>query len=370
MASSDLVLFIQPFAPPDQWLQSVRENHPGIRVEYHQVEMYAKELPPIPEETWKETTVLFTWQLFPPKEWVPNLQYVQLLSAGCNQLLGMPIFEDTDIAFCTSNGNHPFQRPRMLGHLISPSASQMAAIYPEWVFSTFLAFQHHIPEYLDNQRACKWVDPPSDEDTEDAVGLRVGILGYGCIGRQIARVAKAFGMDVYAYALHERATPESRKSDSYTEPGLGDPEGEFPSAWFFGKDQLNTFLASDLDLLVITLPLTNQTRGMISREQFDILSKKKTYVSNAGRGPIINTEDLMVALDEGKIRGAALDVTDPEPLPADHRLWGYKNVIITPHCSGNSSHYYERVLKIFACNLDRRAQGKGLLNHVNRSLGY
>ncbi|GFN13488.1 D-isomer specific 2-hydroxyacid dehydrogenase family protein [Aspergillus tubingensis] len=351
MTYSDLLLFIQPFAPPDQWLQRVRQANPGIRVEYHHVEMYAKELPPISKETWAEATILFTWQLFPPKEWVPKLQYIQLLSAGCNQLLGMPLFEDTDIAFCTSNGNHPPQ-------------------IAEWVFSTFLAFQHHIPEYLENQRACKWVDPPTDEDTEDAVGLRIGILGYGCIGRQCARVAKAFGMDVYAYTLHSRDTPESRRSEDYTEPGLGDPEGEFPSAWFAGKEQLNEFLASDLDLLLITLPLTNQTRGMISREQFDILSKRKAYVSNVGRGPCINTEDLMAALDEGKIRGAALDVTDPEPLPADHKLWGYKNVIITPHCSGNSNHYYERVLKIFAYNLERRVQGKPLVNHVNRALGY
>ena len=107
MTYSDLLLFIQPFAPPDQWLQTVRQANPGIRVEYHHVEMYAKELPPIPKETWADATILFTWQLFPPKEWVPKLQYIQLLSAGCNQLLGMPLFEDTDIAFCTSNGNHP-----------------------------------------------------------------------------------------------------------------------------------------------------------------------------------------------------------------------------------------------------------------------
>lgn len=177
-------------------------------------------------------------------------------------------------------------------------------------------------------------------------------------------------MDVYAYTLHSRDTPESRRSEDYTEPGLGDPEGEFPSAWFAGKEQLNEFLASDLDLLVITLPLTNQTRGIISGEQFDILSKKKAYISNVGRGPCISTEDLMAALDEGKIRGAALDVTDPEPLPANHKLWGYKNVIITPHCSGNSNHYYERVLKIFAYNLERRAQGRPLVNHVNKALGY
>lgn len=197
-----------------------------------------------------------------------------------------------------------------------------------------------------------------------------GILGYGCVGRQCARVAKALGMDVYAYTLHERPSPEDRKDDSFMEPGLGDPSGQFPSKWFHGKDQLDEFLGSDLDLLVILLPITDQTRNMIKAEQFKSLSKRKAFVSNAGRGAIINTSDLVKALDEGQIRGAALDVTEPEPLPSDHKLWKYRNVIITPHCAGNSNHYYERVMKILALNLLRKSQGKPLVNKVDRKLGY
>lgn len=177
-------------------------------------------------------------------------------------------------------------------------------------------------------------------------------------------------MSVHAYTLHPRLTPESRKDDSFTEPGLGDPNGEYPSKWFYGKDQLDDFLASDLDLLVITLPLTDQTKGMISHKQFQLLSKKKTYVSIAGRGAVINTDDLVDALDEGLIRSAALDVTDPEPLPAEHKLWKYKNVIITPHCAGNSNHYYERVRKILVYNLERRARGQKLVNILSRSERY
>lgn len=345
-------MLITPWKPPAAWVSALKQKLPHVRIEHCEVTMYATEIPKeVPEEIWKSVTALFTWKLFPPKESVPNLEYVQLLSAGANQLHGLPLFEETEIAFCTANGVHP------------PQIS-------EWVFATFLAFQHQIPEHLENQKLCKWVDPESDEDVEDAVGLRIGILGYGCIGRQCARVAKAFGMDVYAYTLHERATPESRKADTFTEPGLGDPEGEFPSKWFWGKDQLNTFLGSNLDLLVITLPLTQETRGMIAREQFELLGKKKAYVSNVGRGPVIDTDALIAALDQNQIRGAALDVTDPEPLPADHKLWGYKNVIITPHCSGTSNHYNERCLNIFAYNLERRSQGKDLVNRVRKCLGY
>ncbi|CDM36818.1 NAD(P)-binding domain [Penicillium roqueforti FM164] len=149
---------------------------------------------------------------------------------------------------------------------------------------------------------------------------------------------------VHAYTLHQRPTAKSRKEDSFTEPGLGDPEGEFPSKWLYGKDQLNVFLASDLDLLVIILPQTRDMCGILDREQFALFSKRRAYSS--------------------KIRGAALDVTDPEPLPADHKLWKYNNFTITPHCAGNSNHYTERVLKILAYNLVRRAQNKEVVNRV------
>lgn len=218
---------------------------------------------------------------------------------------------------------------------------------------------------------CKYLSCQDQLKSQHDTDLRCrGILGYGCIGRQVARVAKAFGMESYAFTLHERPTAESRKDDSFTEPAMGDPQGDFPSKWFSGTKQLNDFLDSDLDLLVITLPLTPLTKHMISAEQFTILSKKRTFLSNAGRGAIVHTEDLIEALQQGKIRGAALDVTDPEPLPQDHPLWKAPNVTITPHCSGNSNHYNERVLKILAYNLERKAQGKTVVNKVDRRLRY
>lgn len=177
-------------------------------------------------------------------------------------------------------------------------------------------------------------------------------------------------MDVYAYTLHERATPEFQKDESFIESDLGDPEGEFPTKWFHGAEQLSEFLASGLDLLIITLPLTEKTKGVISKEQLALLGRKKAFVSNVARGAIVNMDDLVTALDEGQIRGAALDVTDPEPLPADHKLCGYKNVFLTPHCSGNSDHYNERACKILRHNLGRRFKGEEVVNRVSKGLGY
>lgn len=199
-----------------------------------------------------------------------------------------------------------------------------------------------------------------------------GILGYGSIGRQVARIGTALGMRVHAYTLHPRSTPESRRDNSYVPPGLGDPEGNLPAKWFSGgsTEDIHNFLSSGLDLLVIALPLTDKTTGLISQPEFQVLSEKKTFVSNIARGPIVSTSDLIDALNNETIRGAALDVTDPEPLPDGHPLFSAKNVIITPHVSGRSTAYTTRVLEILKVNLERLGEGRGLINKVSRKEGY
>lgn len=182
----------------------------------------------------------------------------------------------------------------------------------------------------------------------------------------------ALGMDVHAYTLHEKKTPESKRDNGYIPDGLGDPEGIYPSKWFHGgsKEDLHTFLGSDLDLLVVSLPLTPATTGLISTPEFEVLSKKKTFLSNIGRGPIVKTDDLIEALDKGLIRGAALDVTDPEPLPDGHPLWNAKNIVVTPHISAASTSYFDRVWGITKLNLQRLSEGGELVNKVSRKEGY
>lgn len=179
-------------------------------------------------------------------------------------------------------------------------------------------------------------------------------------------------MEIYAYTRSERPTPESRKDDSYCVPETGDPDGLLPAKWFHGasKEAINDFLGQDLDILVLALPLTKESQGLISTEQFEILSKKKTFVSNVARGGIINTDALMEALESGKIRGAALDVTDPEPLPADHKLWSTPNLLITPHVSWQSQDLMSRVLDMLEFNLDNLGSGRPLTNVVSKEFGY
>lgn len=180
------------------------------------------------------------------------------------------------------------------------------------------------------------------------------------------------GMSVHAYTLHPKDTPESRRDHAYTPPGLGDVDGVLPEKWFSGgsTEDLHAFLGSDLDLLVVALPLTPQTTKLISTAEFEVFRKNKTFVSNIGRGPIVDTDALYEALENDVISGAALDVTDPEPLPDGHKLWGAKNIIITPHVSGNSTSYESRAFAILKANLTRLSEGKEFMNRVSRKRGY
>lgn len=179
-------------------------------------------------------------------------------------------------------------------------------------------------------------------------------------------------MDVHAYTLHEKKTPEAKRDTGYIPDGLGDPDGRFPAQWFHGasKAALHAFLGSGLDLLVVALPLTAATTGLLAAPEFAVLARHKTFLSNIARGPIVETDHLVAALNAGLLRGAALDVTDPEPLPEGHPLWRAKNVLVTPHISAASTSYFERVWAITKLNLQRLSEGGELVNKVNRKEGY
>ncbi|KAK4209999.1 oxidoreductase-like protein [Rhypophila decipiens] len=355
------LLIVTAVGAPAAYLQKLKTEFPDLEIDTHILNgrflNKPQEVDQVPPEKWKDVTILVTFNVLPTPEQAPKLEYVQLFSAGVNHIIKLPIFTDTEISFCTANGVHGPQ-------------------ITEWIVTTYLAFEHHIPDYLEQQKQQKW--HRISYDVEDAVAKTVGILGYGSIGRQLARVTTALGMKVHAYTLHPRKTPESKRDLSWTPEGLGDPEGKLPSKWYSGgsKEDLHQFLASGLDLLVIATPLTDNTQHLISAPEFQVLAKqaeergKKTYIANIARGPVINTDDLIDALNQDLIRGAALDVTDPEPLPDGHPLWSTKNAIITPHVSGASTAYNDRVLAILEYNLGRLSKGKKLTNLVNRKEGY
>ena len=136
----------------------------------------------------------------------------------------------------------------------------------------------------------------------------------------------------------------------------------------FGPGQLAPFL-KEAEYVINTLPLTGQTRGLFGPAEFAAMRSDAIFI-NIGRGATVQTDALVDALKSGRIAGAALDVTDPEPLPAEHALWGLENVILTPHYSGAHPGYVQRASAIFLENLVSYLSGQPLTNVVDKHAGY
>jgi phosphoglycerate dehydrogenase-like enzyme len=171
----------------------------------------------------------------------------------------------------------------------------------------------------------------------------MGILGYGAIGRAIATRARAFGMRVIA-----------------TRRTIGETPAELDAV--HGSDELDTVLR-EADILVIALPLTPETRGLLGREQFAQM-KRDALLVNIARGAVVVESELADALRDRTIAGAALDVFDKEPLPSDSPFWSLPNVLVTPHTTGAFKGFGEASAALFIENLRRWVRGEELHNVV------
>lgn len=356
------VLIALPMPEPKSQIDALRSKFPQIEFTWQQVaftfhpsDLYEAISPAV----YKDISIICTFSALPKrKEDAPKLEVVQLMSAGSNQLEDTWIWEDEDVAVCTASGIH---------------GPQIA----EWVVMTALVHTHNYKQLYEQQKKHQWAKV-SDRgfQVRDRVGLRLGVLGYGSIGRQVGRVAKAMGMEVFAYTAGPKKSKEDKKDKGFIVPGTGDPDGEIPTEWFSGleKEDLHTFLKQDLDWIVVAVPLTKQTTKFLGKEEFEILSKHATqgkpFVTNIARGPIIDQPALIEALKNGTLGGAALDVTDPEPLPEDSELWDLDNCIVTPHISGQGSSYIERAFSVLEVNLGHKLKGEDLINVVKRGRGY
>jgi phosphoglycerate dehydrogenase-like enzyme len=179
----------------------------------------------------------------------------------------------------------------------------------------------------------------------------VGIVGLGSIGREVARLAKAFGMRVIATRRSVRQPKHTRYVDM-----------------LFPPDQLLQLL-SDSDFVVLAVPLTSETYRFIGEAQLRSM-KSTAYLINIARGNVIDEDILIRALEEHWIAGAGLDVFAIEPLPANSRLWELPNVILSPHVAGAMENYVERATEVFCENLTRYLKGRRLINVVDKERGY
>jgi phosphoglycerate dehydrogenase-like enzyme len=190
-------------------------------------------------------------------------------------------------------------------------------------------------------------------------GRVVGLWGYGGIGRETARLAKAFGMTVHVLTR----SGVGPRTDTYTLPGTGDPEGRLPDR-LFTTGQEHDFL-SGLDFLVLAVPHTRTTDGLVGPAELRALPRT-AFLLNPARGPIVQEQALLAALREGWVAGAALDTHFAYPLPADHPLWQTPNVLLTPHVSGadHSRCFPARMGDLLVQNVERHLSGRPLLNRV------
>ena len=227
----------------------------------------------------------------------------------------------------------------------------------EWNIAMMINLHRDITQMLRNQTAHVW-----DRATRFANELRgrtVGLWGYGGLARETARLAKSMGLRVHVLARNGVRPAQY----VYRMAGTGDPEGVLPDRIFTAGNEL-AFLRT-LDFLILAMPLTPQTEGIVCDEHLQALPRH-AYVLNPARGALIRQESLLRALDEGWIAGAALDTHYQYPLPPEHQLWSYPNVILTPHISGTSISppFRARIWELFLENVRRFKCNDQLLNEL------
>lgn len=280
----------------------------------------------------------------PPLELAPNLKWVQSHYAGIDHFRDQSVW-DSDVLITNASGIH---------------AINMA----QYVMTQLLAWAHRVPNWFEAQQANEWPSKRWDKFVpQELRGKTLGILGYGSIGREIARLAKPFGMKI----LVTKRDVLNPKDDGFIISGTGDPGGDLPDRIY--PAEATRSMVALCDYVVITLPLTEKTHHLFEESLFKEM-KSDAYLVNVGRGSIIDEKALVKALKKGWIAGAGLDVFEEEPLPDSSPLWKFKNVILTPHVSGFTPQYDERAIELFAENLRRYLAGERLYNQVDRELGY
>ena len=286
----------------------------------------------------------------PPREAgrAPRLTWVQLHMAGVNALYDHPLYTQSAITLTTTSGVH-------------------AATIAEYAITVLLALAHRVPTMVEWQRRGGW--PPDAQRwplfvPTEVRGATLGVIGYGSIGRELARMATtAFGMRVLAC----KRDPSRRQDTGYCAPGTGDPDGRLPEAWF-PPEKLHDLLARS-DVVVMAAPLTKETQAMLGAAELAAM-KPSAYFINVGRGATVDEGALAAALRARRLAGAAIDVFAQEPPPDGHPFYALDNVIVSPHVSGFLPSYDDRCAELFAENLRRYLAGAPLLNLVDRAKGY
>lgn len=276
---------------------------------------------------------------FPTEEEAPKVRWIHCPNAG---------FDDIP-AYVRGSSQWRFT------HGGGPGAVPIA----EWTLASMLFFAHRFRKILQHEADRSWYkDRMSEMAGTPLRGATAGIVGYGAIGREVARLCKSFGMNVHA----SLGANGKVQRPTYRTEGTGDPEGVLPDRWF-EMDELFDVLP-EWDYVILYLRVTDRTRQLINSDTLKHM-KRSAILINAARGTLVDEGALVEALREGVIGGAALDVFETEPLPKDHPLRDAPNILISPHCSPESDYYRSEMYTFLRSNIRRFADRQPLLNVVN-----
>lgn len=259
-----------------------------------------------------------------------NLKWVHQTAAGTAPLIQKLI--GTNIILTNSSGVHPI-----------PIAEQVFTYILMFARQFHLSFRRQVEER-------QWIQDDIDGGLRELNQSNLGIVGFGKIGKRVAHLAKSFGMSVFT--LQSNNHPNSDENVDI----------------YFPRDGVNEMLEKS-DFVVNCLPATAQTDNYFNKDRFAVM-KNSAYFINIGRGSTVNEQELIMALKEGKIAGAGLDVFSSEPLPDSSELWQLKNVILTPHYAGWTPRYIDRVIDIFCENLQAYLNHKSMPNYIDLEKGY
>ncbi|RMG62769.1 MAG: D-2-hydroxyacid dehydrogenase [Chloroflexi bacterium] len=308
------------------------QSAPGIR--FHP---FPKATPDeIPADVLATADVYYAYGELPSRAAAPKLRWVQMHWAGVDSAIHDPLFASGEVILTTGAGIH-------------------AVNVGEYTLMMMLALAHRLPMAFKMMQAGAWRDDRAAFMPMELRGATLGLIGYGQIGRAVARLARAFGMRVIA--LRKRIPTEDERHDE--------------DVTFIRRDQLPMLLAQS-DFVVVAAPLTPETRRLLDAGALGQM-KPTAFLINVGRGAVVDEQALASAIAEGRIAGAALDVFEQEPLPDDSPLWRLAaeyRVVLTPHIAGQTPHYEARAAALFAENLRRFSRGQPLINQVDFSQGY
>jgi len=257
----------------------------------------------------------------------PRVQWVHSLFAGLESIL-FPALAESTVPMTNSRGVFK----ESLG---------------EFVIAAIFHFAKDLRRMTRSQAAGVW----DQFDVEMVHGKTLGVAGYGEIGRAAAVRAHALGMKIHAL----RRRPHLSIEDPIVEKS-------------YSVAERNAMLA-EVDYLLVAAPLTPETRGLIGAAELAVM-KPSAVVMNVGRGPVIEEAALIAALQQGRLRGAGLDVFDVEPLPAGHPFWSMENVLLSPHCADHTATWTDDAMQFFLENFRRFTSGEPLLNQVDKKSGY